>query len=1163
MLIPKKQEGNKSERKWFKAEKIKKVARKKSLSQKEKELIDKNTKGKVKETIVSYACNKCKKSFNTGHLRKQFIEAARNGQSFVSCPTCGVALVVDRTIKVATVPNTKINRNADLTVTYPNQGIVPSYVPQTWVDRAILEKVAHTLGKFAESNGMFNPQLKFQRGIRGKVREGAPENVKFAEYTIESVDDKDLRFRVVAVAGITPAGEVVLPKVFSTLDGREIPFTKEAIQEFVSGKVFGGPEPIPAAPKVYHRERDFTRFREIVAKKKTAEEIYEVKDLVEITYGNRVGEIGEIVEMKPEEDLYIIEFKDGVDIGFPKDSFKKLSKKKTAAGTPTPGQKVEYQGKMYTIDTTMGDASILRDETGMQTALIPHTDMNVQVEPGTLTAPTAPTAAVADKIEKLVKKSLRDEKTLFPFTDPDPDYSVAKQTDVDADFSIPYEKSDQGILPEEDRAVQKMFRGGSSIKPTNKTAAGELPPLNSPIYEHNMEEEYATITFPDLKVDMKRLEEFGGPEYYPKDEFIVYKNVEGKFTSNYTEADKSFEGDTIEDVAIQIKDFLNGDEVISYIGRPKINIKKKSASIKKVAEPTGYHETDETGKQISIDRLRQLVEDYVRAGQIPLDFDITKITSEVSRMTRKELEEIIDKKLKNQHYPVVHAKKDGLEKIARLQLFPVKEDALRNAKELGQLCEGERHFIVVPIILNENDIDTFGASVFEGETIPGQTYFVVAENVEEVKSWGLKSRILASKKTADKNIFEGTIVKTLGGLSGVVMEIIPDYKFRTGVVGTGYKVSLDDERQIVYTLADLEKVVPKIALKGKSTNEIVLEMRKKADFSEEMVQEHIKEEEEGAEMYNDMAKEVECPKAEKALNDMAEDEAEHAEKLEEVVLPAVEYEPEEKEASKKSNVEDVVKIYVEPNVTVDARGSEDDIENIEGVEEEAEEKETEKEASLRFAQEVDVKEKPKTELKELKTKPHGKLSPEEVKEAPVATSEMQKVFNDVQSHKQRLTEIQSIVDDARRKVEEQIRAIQEEHGSVTEASQLQEGIEKLASLVENAQTQVVDFGELLAYLDTSIKEKKFKPSDRWKVDKLLEKFGEEAKTYLERAEKGSQSLNEEIQQRILTIFPKRESSIEKESNVLDSIKELGSGLLNYIKSLKEIVEQGEQLELAL
>jgi hypothetical protein len=46
------------------------------------------------------------------------------------------------------------------------------------------------------------------------------------------------------------------------------------------------------------------------------------------------------------------------------------------------------------------------------------------------------------------------------------------------------------------------------------------------------------------------------------------------------------------------------------------------------------------------------------------------------------------------------------------------------------------------------------------------------------------------------------------------------------------------------------------------------------------------------------------------------------------------------------------------------------------------------------------------------------------------------------------------------------------------------------------------------------------------------------------------------------MFPKREGSV-KEANMLDSIKELGKSLIDYIKSLSKIKEEGEQLELAL
>jgi len=1412
MLIPKEQKGNKGTRKWFKAERLKKIASKQSQK---KEEAKKYVKDNMKEVVLSYACQGCKKSFGASSLRKQFIEAVRNGQSFVSCPVCSSVLIKDRIIKVATNIS-KINRNADL---YLNQNIVPGYVPSQWVDRAILERVAHILGKFAVSVGMFNPQLKFQRGMREAIYEGGPQNVKYAEYTIESVDNNDVRFRVVAVAGITPSGEVMLPKIFKTLQGSEIPFTKEGVQSFTSGKVFGAPEPNFIVPEMHFREKDFTRFREIVAKKKTAEELYYEGETIQVdSLGTeRHGELAVITYISPESGNFVVQFEDGEKEEYSQIQVKKIAstKKKTAAGVPVPGQQVEYQGKIYTIDSTTGIDAILTDETGMKTAPIPSADLNIQATPGggvtqetlpggPMVAPTAPMASVDEKIDKLVKKSLRDEKTLVPFTDPDPDYSVAKQTDVDPDFGVPYEESNQGILPEEDRAVQKMFRGGSSIIPTTtKSAAEEESEEEEEEYrlglcldcgETMTHEEWVENEFKCPYCGSERIEEMekaasltktapekeelesmvqtcmrekgwshdkcmnyvaGGIWHRkgdrhktaslqkravkceecmlemtdPKTETCTkeYINLKGKGylrdTSYFDVNERCHDcnivnklgnihhfGCDIERCPIcggqligcghadkdtfvfskkassnkKVKKASPAEGIAPFIyeivtegvkeGKSFNEIKKiieekhpgfefkeedyeeakfgKEASIKKKAEPTGYHETDETGKQIPIERLRMLVEDYVRAGQIPLDFDLTKITSEVSRMTRKELEEIIDKKLKDQHYPVVHAKKENLEKIVQKKDFDSTKGKSSN------------------------------------------------EIVQEIR------------KKAEKSFTVGDEVKTIAGLKGSVVDIIPNYKSpRTGIVYTAYEVLLEDGRKMLYSLVDLEKAayaflkektadlfektpeerfeifadyvltdedfaidVVKAVTRSRSvpqnvknkvasdleeftdernydaleraaqtvldyfknhlslmekwyrkdiddlitnleeTEEKEASIKKTADLSEKMVEEHIEEEQEGAEMYNDMAKEVECPKAEKALKDMAEDETEHAEKLEEVVLPAVEYEPEEeteKEASKLSvmkkesvSEETIQEILDKINRGLDVLSGWDSgkvklldpaknakriskwIEEVESVfgtlspqtqvhfrptldkyKEELDilggEYLLEKEASLRFAlEEVDVKEKPKTEFKELKTKPHGEPSSEEVKEAPVATPEMQKTFHEVQNHKQRLGEIKSLVDEARAKVEEQIRKIQEEHGSVTEAAELQEGIEKLSSLVEQAQTQVIDLGEFFLYLDTSVKEKKFKPSDKWRVEKLLEKFGEDAKIYLEKAERGASSLNEEVQQRVLTMFPKREGST-KEANVFDAIRELGSGLWAYIKSLSEIVEEGNQLELAL
>ena len=1166
MLIPKKQGGNKNKLPdWLDKRKIKKEAKKKDpLSEKTKNLISKYAKSSIKQVPYSYMCPGCAGSFKADALRKQIVEAARDGASYISCPKCGKALIIDRLIKVSTKLDSKINRNADLVSVYKNQGITPGYLNNSWTDRAILEHVAHSLGKFATFVGMFNPQIRFQRGVtRSSVKEGGPENIRSAEFSIEAVDNLDLRFRVLATAGITPAGKVVLPTVFSTLDGREIPFTKEAVADFLSGKLFAAAEPKISAPELHFKERDFTRFREVIAsKKKTAMHVDDasIKEKesakkilqqqsrgqfnVSLSYDEASALLDKCEHIDPEaltDDMFdvIYEYAN-------KHSRASLSKK-TAAGIPTPGQNIEYQGKIYTVDSTVGDASVLTDETGVKTAPIPNIDLNIQTTPGVVTTPGAvgpiPTTTLAEKVKNLIKRSLRDEKTLVPFTESEPDYSVAKQTDVDADFSVPYEKSNQGILPEEERAIQRMFRGGSNIKPVK--VAGED---DEDDYDfNNGDQVILKPAYEEKKGEVFTLSQWDGRRGWIGDEQGRGWYVNGYQIELVEEEDEE-------------ENEEQSEETEKEASIKKTSIKK--TSIKKTAEPTGYHETDETGKQIPISRLRTLINDYARAGQFPLDFDLTKVMSEVSRMTRKELEEILDKKLKNQHYPVVHAKKktagfprdvgDFVEELLKQRktiseikrmveekfldyrwdpwdfkelkedIFFTGEASLKTAEKF--ISEGNR-VSISPTKLNEILRSLYGVTFSEYSLKMKKLMNFIEEEVDTnlpddiedaINVWMEKTDqgrlIVGKKKTAEKYISEGDQVRTLGGLSGIVSGVISNYQFRSGTVGTGYSVVLNDGRINVFSLADLEKTAKRKISQGKLSSEIIQKV--KANLTKEDVKGDIKDETEGEEKYDQMAKEVECPKAEKALKDMADDEADHAEKLEEVILPAVE------------NTENYLEKY------------------------------DSKKKSLRFAQEEEAEEKPKVEFKTLKTKPH---KPElEVEEAVVATPEMQKVFHEIKDHEQRLDEIKAIVNSARQKVEEEIRKVQEEHGSVKEAEDMSQAIEKLAVLINEGEKRLVDLGEFFVWLNKEKKIKPFKASDRWKVEKLLEKFGKEAEDYLTRAERGAQSLSEEVQQCILTVFPKREGTIKK-ADVFDSIKELGSNLWNYVKSVSSFLVEGEDL----
>jgi len=1310
MLIPKKQGGNKNKLpEWIDKRKIKKEAKKKDfLSEKTKNLISKYGETSVKQIPYSYVCSGCTRSFNASLLQKQIIEAARDGESYISCPECGRILVADRILKIGKTQNSKVNRNADLRITYFNQGITPTYTPQSWIDRALLEKVAHSLGKFATSVGMFNPQIRFQRGItRGGVKEGGPQNIREAEFSIEAVDNLDLRFRVLATAGITPAGKVVLPETFSTLDGREISFTKEAVADFLSGKLFAVTEPRINAPEIHFKERDFTRFREVVASKKIASR-YDVEDVVVFKDEKGKKREGVIKNFDENTELYMVETLEGWV--FPleeREILEKIAsenkKVKTAAGIPTPGQQIEYQGKIYTIDSVTGDASVLTDETGVKTAPIPNADLNIQATPGVVTTPGAvpsiPTTTLAEKVKNLIKRSLRDEKTLVPFTESDPDYSVAKQTDVDADFSVPYEKSNQGILPEEERAIQRMFRGGATIKPV-KTAAEEedeedyefrngdqvrLKPqwADKPkevftlsqwdgrrgwigdeegrgwyvygnqielVEEEDEDEDFEEEETKEASIKKAKIVERGNefcviaesgrsmgcyPSRKKAEERLqqveMFKHMKGKKSSikktaelnipvkilydvdgvcylrrvilhNYhilagTEGRLHSHGPNTSVVEInahvifdanpdlkerfvasyaeehiyeeaEVEEFAQKDyvfwETLAESGKSiKMTVPTdsltliKEASLKKTAEPTGYHETDETGKQIPISRLRTLINDYARAGQFPPDFDLTKVMSEVSRMTRKELEEILDKKLKNQHYPVVHAKRKTAGRYEVRDIVKVVEEDHVDYGKIGEVFdidwtgvqnkymvrfddghkgafydENVRLFekrsskktaqLITPSELNNLLQRNYGITFPENSLRMKKLmeYIDPKADLDDVSGvvdiWMEKTDqerlVVGKKKTAQELYYEGETVNVTDsnspyrGQNGVISFISPEGNLT---------LEFPDGSKEPFNENQISKVA-KIS-QGKSVNEIIQKIRKVA-LTEKDVKKDIKDEIEGEKNYDQMAKEVVCPKAEKALKDMADDEAEHAEELEEVVLPAIE------------NTENYLEKY------------------------------DSKKKSLRFAQEEETEEKPKVEYKTLKTKPH---KPElEVEEAVVATPKMQETFHEIKDHEQRLGEIKAIVNSARQKVEEEIRKVQEEHKSVKEAEEMSQAIEKLATLLSESEKKLVDVGEFFVWLDTSMKTKKFKPDDKWRVEKLLEKFGEEARAYLEKAERGAASLDKDVKQRLLTVFPKREGTIKK-ADVFDSIKELGRNLWSYIKSISSLLAEGEQLELSL
>lgn len=86
-------------------------------------------------------------------------------------------------------------------------------------------------------------------------------------------------------------------------------------------------------------------------------------------------------------------------------------------------------------------------------------------------------AAYEELNSNRVKKALRDEDTLVPFTDPEPDYSLGEQTDLaEPRFDHPggppkkYHEMDGGISSEEARNYTNMFGKGGAQRKITKSA---------------------------------------------------------------------------------------------------------------------------------------------------------------------------------------------------------------------------------------------------------------------------------------------------------------------------------------------------------------------------------------------------------------------------------------------------------------------------------------------------------------------------------------------------------------------------------------------------------------------------------------------------------------------------------------------------------------------
>lgn len=202
-----------------------------------------------------------------------------------------------------------------------------------------------------------------------------------------------------------------------------------------------------------------------------------------------------------------------------------------------------------------------------------------------------------------------------------------------------------------------------------------------------------------------------------------------------------------------------------------------------------------------------------------------------------------------------------------------------------------------------------------------------------------------------------------------------------------------------------------------------------------------------------------------------------------------------------------------------------------------------------------------TALKEVKIKPK-KL---DISETELATPKMAETLNDIRKHKNNLDQIAAVVQQTRARLQQEIAEVERKGGKAKEAEALQQSIERLSRLLEDSEGALATFGDTIAYLNTEPKKVSFRSTDKWKVEKLLDRFGQEAEEYLEKALKGAKSLDQETQRRELTLFPKK-SGEEKRASIFETVSDLIGNLWDYVQNVSSIhegVTEVVQLELPL
>jgi len=258
-----------------------------------------------------------------------------------------------------------------------------------------------------------------------------------------------------------------------------------------------------------------------------------------------------------------------------------------------------------------------------------------------------------------IKVALRDKNTLFPFTDPDPEYSLAQQTkDSEPRFDMKYDETDGGIQPFENRNVSQTFRGSTpelGKEASIKRAMGlDMDPGMEP--DLGMTEDMAEIDPSEDIAETAARDIPEEPTNVSNEQLLDYiKILQAEIESLKQDTiEESEESEESEELAPEMESGLD-----FYATDMRHN---------KYGESTGTElAPDDIGQNpINMSRYKTLVQDYLRAGNIPpTKVDLHKLKDGGYTLDElKKLVETVQTKDENAIYPTTHANIENVKKLA-------------------------------------------------------------------------------------------------------------------------------------------------------------------------------------------------------------------------------------------------------------------------------------------------------------------------------------------------------------------------------------------------------------------------------------------------------------------------------------------------------------------